>query len=341
MLQQTYWPLIWALALALVSSTAVYIAIKSKVKGTYSGPELKINEASFKIGSVTALFAIFGIIAAFLAAYGISDSPSSNVVKLFGTNLLAAATGGSLGALLGFLFGIPRTLDPAARAAVADADGRNSSKTDVVLASNTNLERVSDWLTTLLIGATLVQLGAIVPALKSFAQYLTSSEGQIQGPLLLILAYFFVLGFLGIYLITRLFLTNALTQSLAMLVAGQHRDDNKTLASAISEAKPQTQAERSALLSLIDRWPVTDGERSGPDLNFSLAILLYDYLSSQGAEHEVERREKLQETALRAAEKPELRKRLVQRFEDGLKDPHSKELANNLLTSLSKNQTSN
>jgi adenine-specific DNA methylase len=73
---------------------------------------------------------------------------------------LAAAAAASGGALFGFAFGIPRTLDPTSRAAVATAmsQGGSAGGINALMAANTNFERASDWLTTLLIGATLVQI---------------------------------------------------------------------------------------------------------------------------------------------------------------------------------------
>jgi hypothetical protein len=58
------------------------------------------------------------------------------------------------GSVLGFLFGVPRfQADP-------QADSNR-------MLPNTNLEQVSDWLTKIIIGATLVQLGALVDRLQA------------------------------------------------------------------------------------------------------------------------------------------------------------------------------
>jgi hypothetical protein len=66
-------------------------------------------------------------------------------VLAVGVVLAGAALAG--GILLGFLFGLPKTLD------------RPTSK--ALLATNTNLDQISDWLTKILVGIGLVQLGKI------------------------------------------------------------------------------------------------------------------------------------------------------------------------------------
>src|SRR5262249_59046584 len=93
-----------------------------------------------------------------------SASPSKMVAAISGNIMvspspilygLTACAAAAAGALFGFLFAIPRTREAAAVA------GRPEDPTAVrqaVLVANTNLERVSDWLTTLLLGATLVQI---------------------------------------------------------------------------------------------------------------------------------------------------------------------------------------
>ena len=134
---------------------------------------------------------------------------------LLGVNLLISGAAAILGGVLGFLFGIPRTALPNGELAAGTLPAETSTAARLV--ANTNLERVSDWLTTLLIGATLTQLVNIPTALWALADQLTSfdtsvpplvSEGY-QTVVVAIMVYFFLTGFLGLYLITRLYLTEA------------------------------------------------------------------------------------------------------------------------------------
>src|SRR5689334_2047890 len=66
-----------------------------------------------------------------------------------------------VGVLLGFLFGIPKTLrrnpDPTAGGPLAEGDYQ----------PNTNLEEISDWLTKLIVGIGLVELRRIPELIES------------------------------------------------------------------------------------------------------------------------------------------------------------------------------
>ncbi|WP_433291093.1 PASTA domain-containing protein [Actinoplanes sp. CA-030573] len=71
----------------------------------------------------------------------------------------------AVGAVLGFLFGLPR-------ARVAESAGPST-----FYLTNSNLIKVSDWLTTIVIGLGLVNLGKVVPGLRSLAHALQEPLG--------------------------------------------------------------------------------------------------------------------------------------------------------------------
>ena len=89
--------------------------------------------------------------------------------------ILAAAT---IGILFGFLFGLPRArfIDKETGQRT-DQDARKPARTGEHFLMNTNLIRVSDWLTTILVGVTLIQLGNIAPAARSLADSLEAPLG--------------------------------------------------------------------------------------------------------------------------------------------------------------------
>ncbi|MFS8115251.1 hypothetical protein QD460_26315 [Rhizobium jaguaris] len=279
--------------------------------------ERRINDASYQIGAITCLFGLFGVVVAFLAAYNAPSSSTAGFTQFFGLYLLVAAAAAAAGSVAGFIFGIPRTLDPAARAAVAGAaaDGGVADKTNAMLAANTNLERISDWLTTLLIGATLVQIGAIIHWIRGFAEYLWTKDGQIYGPVVLLLVYFFALAFLGIYLITRLYLTAALTQTLGMLAGGSGLTNAQSLhailTNSVQEKDPK---ELQFLVSAIDRWQLTDGEREDTGLNALIARILYNYSMSGNPDNATLRMEQLRGALSRAIREPGARESLKSFF---------------------------
>src|SRR5690242_13002216 len=95
-----------------------------------------------------------------VAAYGatIKSYTLLTIEALIGTATL------SVGGLLGFLFGIPRTTRPRPSEAPGSDDGRRDMSTTPYEPSN-NLEQVADWLTKILVGVGLVELGTLGGAL--------------------------------------------------------------------------------------------------------------------------------------------------------------------------------
>ncbi|QHG64385.2 hypothetical protein [Pseudomonas putida] len=141
-----------------------------------------------------------------------------------GPMLLWAMACLAVGATVGFLFGIPRS-----GASMAGRNGANAPvKQDIRKGAfqpevetgrpNTNLEEVSDWLTKILVGLSLVHLKEIEErvSLISFkaAASLSStpSNFDISAATALVIG-FPVVGFLGGYLYTRLFLQGAFIRS--------------------------------------------------------------------------------------------------------------------------------
>ncbi|MEO1640972.1 MAG: hypothetical protein AAFU41_17180 [Pseudomonadota bacterium] len=116
--------------------------------------------------------------------------------------LFLAAASGAAGAFLGFLFGIPRSQQGEAIPDSATGEVRRN------YSENTNLEQISDWLTKIIVGLTLVQYEAVVDTLKKI--------GAAYGPLILdhdnssaaamaIIIYFFMASLLFVYLWTRIY----------------------------------------------------------------------------------------------------------------------------------------
>ena len=107
-----------------------------------------------------------------------------------------------IGGLLGFLFGIPRTLQGDS----ADDSRRNEgSGTESRLAyrPNTSLEQISDWLTKILVGVGLTQIGAIETHFSNLGQNLgrafggqPADEAFITSLVAMLLVAGFLFGFL-------------------------------------------------------------------------------------------------------------------------------------------------
>jgi hypothetical protein len=120
------------------------------------------------------------------------------------------------GAGLGFLFGVPKVLQAPASAG-SQAAGNNAASTiraTYALRVNTNLEEISDWLTKIIVGLGLVQLKEIPPRFWQLAERASQSFGvdsvQYVSAAAAIIVMFSVGGFLGGYLMTRLYLQGAI-----------------------------------------------------------------------------------------------------------------------------------
>ncbi len=166
-------------------------------------------------------FTCFGMIAIVLFAL---SSPAefswSNVLRIGGIGLLYAGSCFAFGALLGFLFGIPRSVASGGRKNGQDTTpghepedagtGRRARYT-----ANTNLEEISDWLTKIIVGLGLINLKFLPGQLKASAWYFSNFCGTAycESVALAIIIYFSVCGFFLGYLLTRIYLPGAFSRS--------------------------------------------------------------------------------------------------------------------------------
>ena len=109
------------------------------------------------------------------------------------SGLLWAAAWSSIGWFIGFLFGIPRFLssdtlrqpEPVHRLQQDGAGALGGEPTRSSLTVNTNLEQVSDWLTKIIVGVSLVESQAVLEKMKSAAMFMAASmRGGAESTLL-------------------------------------------------------------------------------------------------------------------------------------------------------------
>jgi hypothetical protein len=131
----------------------------------------------------TALWALFlEVIGLGIYAGAFWDITTFGILFL----LSLAATGG--GGIVGFVFGVPRY--------------RTSAHVDGTFQYNSNLEQVSDWLTKIIIGATLVEIDSIAGAIGRVSLFIGGEIGHVGGATVACSAivFSFVGGFMWAYL---------------------------------------------------------------------------------------------------------------------------------------------
>ncbi len=133
-----------------------------------------------------------GLLAAVLYALPHGAGQAATII---GAALATAGAAAAFGGVLGFLFGIPKTLQS------ERLDGQR-----VRYLANTNLEEISDWLTKIIVGVGLIQIATLPSALRRLGAWLGPLfGGEPHSPAFAIVyaAYCVVSAFLLLYLWTR------------------------------------------------------------------------------------------------------------------------------------------
>jgi hypothetical protein len=98
---------------------------------------------------------LLGFIALITFSFSVSEV-SGGIAFAMGT--LIAAASSTVGGLLGFIFAIPRTGADISQSEAAEVKGSGTARSRAWI-PNSNLEQISDWLTKILVGVGLVQIG--------------------------------------------------------------------------------------------------------------------------------------------------------------------------------------
>lgn len=142
-------------------------------------------------------------------------------LAIFGLGVLVAGASALVGAVLGFLFGLPRMSDAAGGrgggvaaggggnggANAADRNGAADHRRGAGYVNN-NLLEISDWLTKIIVGAGLVQLDRLTGWVAAAGATVGAAAGLVPGSLRTafgtsVMVYFFAWGFLFVYIHTR------------------------------------------------------------------------------------------------------------------------------------------
>lgn len=165
----------------------------------------KSSSHSSRALSVLCFTACAGLGCVFL--FALQSGSISSFFSVAFAGLLLSGASLLVGGALGFLFGIPRTLQP---------DESSDVQSTVNYRANTNLEQISDWLTKMLVGVGLTQLPAIPEELRRIGKSIAPALGDTpSAPVMAvsILIFFAAAGFLFGFLWTRLYLATAFRQA--------------------------------------------------------------------------------------------------------------------------------
>ena len=115
-------------------------------------------------------------------------------LRVFGILWIVGTAAWLIGTVLGFLFGVPRVR--------AGEPSTESSSTQTSIVPNTNLEQISDWLTKIIVGATLVQLGPLANAIGVLSYKIGSGFSKESGAAVSggVIVLYFSAGFIWGYL---------------------------------------------------------------------------------------------------------------------------------------------
>ena len=156
-----------------------------------------------KIDSETAFqalqwFTLIGL--ACIVTFSAQSRPAVGFLATFSVGIVTAGSALVMGSLLGFLFGVPRTLQQDKEPPRSQGAEQTES---IAYRPNTNLEQISDWLTKILVGVGLTQLNQIPCKLQHLAEYVGYGLGNTDTArtfALTLILYFLCCGFLLGYL---------------------------------------------------------------------------------------------------------------------------------------------
>lgn len=177
-----------------------------------------------------------GVIAVWATRYG------DDFGTILGITCLMLGASALVGGFLGFLFGIPKSAaDPGGSGQIPQ-----SAESRLPYAANTNLEQISDWLTKIIVGVSLTQLGPIRDQFLEVARFggriLPGRVGDVESyattVTALVLVYGLITGFMTGYLMTRMFLPGAF---------GRADEAMRKLKTEKQEAETKLEAERNAI----------------------------------------------------------------------------------------------
>lgn len=165
------------------------------------------------------------------------------------------------GMLLGFLFGLPR-VSAVARASKTATDESSGLET------NSNLDEVSDWLTKILVGLGLVQLGRLSHAVSHLGTELAPGFGGMPGAKTFVVAlmlYSAIDGFLVGYIWTRVDLSRIFKKAHESLQTRIARKKVQAIETTVQATAPKLQTADEMRKAIEEQFAPAQPESPGED----------------------------------------------------------------------------
>lgn len=168
---------------------------------------------SEELGRAQQVFVICSLLVWFVAGLAVTIYafvPSSNGVSAWCIGLAAMSATFLAGGLMGFLFALPRSEKAKVHIRSEQSEQR------VYVRPNTNLEDVSDWLTKIVVGLTLVQLNKIPGLAAGLFNWVGSGLGTGQSSVVFagsLIVYSSAAGLMQSWIATRLFIIQWMAES--------------------------------------------------------------------------------------------------------------------------------
>lgn len=281
----------------------------------------------------TSAFAFAVIVGLFAVVLATLDVPQAGAYAS-----MVALASVSLGALLGFLFGVPPT-SPS-----TELSANNENKTSGEVLKNTSLQEISSWLTKIIVGAGLVNLKQLAIWIgergAEIGKDLSPGAARIFGSALIV--YFFIVGFIAAYTYTRTKVASLFAASdrwlLDMLdrkITVARQETEKKVADQIADQEASTReiVERTTLESRM-LIALYDPPPAGYELALELAQEIgAEALSAYGNYYvacALGQRLAHEQTSLDDKARRGLRERAYRALEKAVSDPTVKQLAERL-----------
>lgn len=164
--------------------------------------------------------------AASCLVFSLQSSDWPQFVSIFAVAIGVSSAALLTGGLVGFLFGIPKSLQQEVSSPESGngEEGKPSGKKEIGYMANTNLEQISDWLTKILVGVGLTQLIQVPATLKKYSEFIAPALGDFPSSkvfAIALLLYFVICGFFIAYLWTRGYLAGALRMADIAAIGGK------------------------------------------------------------------------------------------------------------------------